>query len=140
MTTKDKVLEALGLNGPAKVAVIVRRTELGETTVRKMLKELVDGGEAIRLESGLFHLPPQAAEKPAEPKVRQPGQKDKETQQRDDEVLLVLQRNGQMSREEIAEKLNTTSSLAYLSLYRLRRDGLVKQIHIGTRTPDWAVV
>lgn len=136
MNSTDRVVEFLRERGPSKVAVICKNLELGETTVRTALKGLVGIG-MVSTDAGVYSLVAKSSQKASKAKARETGQA---VQERDAKVLELLQNAGQLSREEIAEKLGVSSSFAYLSLYRLRRDNKVKQVHIGTRTPDWSLV
>lgn len=50
-----------------------------------------------------------------------------ETMDRDDTIEKLLQTRGAMTRNEIADELELTTTLTYLSLDRLRRQGRAKK-------------
>lgn len=56
---------------------------------------------------------------------------------RDQQVLDTLAGGVQLTRNEIAEKVGFTGGLTYLSLYRLKRDGLVVRVSDGTTRRAW---
>ena len=62
------------------------------------------------------------------------------TIQRDGEILDILQRSGMpVGRKPLAEMLGVNQNIIYLSLSRLRRDGLVKTVRQG-KHHLWTVV
>lgn len=56
---------------------------------------------------------------------------------RDQRVLDTLTNEVHLTRNEIAEKVGFTGGLTYLSLYRLKRDGLVTRVADGTTRRAW---
>lgn len=56
---------------------------------------------------------------------------------RDQQVLDTLANEVHLTRNEIAEKVGFTGGLTYLSLYRLKRDGLVTRVADGTTRRAW---
>lgn len=65
----------------------------------------------------------------AAPKTGRGRPRPENTVQRDEAVLAKLREAGAegMTRDQLAEKLAVQSSHAYLSLFRLHRDGLVRR-------------
>lgn len=59
---------------------------------------------------------------------------------RDNQVRELLASQGPLTRVGIAEKLSITPSLAYMSLFRLSREGAVRRV-IGdtTRSNTWEI-
>lgn len=55
------------------------------------------------------------------------GTRPEHVRARDEQVLTYLQDHGMASRNDIADSLGLSRSLTYLSLYRLREAGKVKQ-------------
>lgn len=51
-----------------------------------------------------------------------------DTIERDNKVHALLVEQGSLSRTQIAEKLGITTSLAYMSLFRLNKDGRVRRV------------
>lgn len=59
---------------------------------------------------------------------------------RDSQILEILQRSGMpVGRKPLADMLGVNVNIVYLSLTRLRRDGLVKTVRQG-KHHLWAVV
>jgi len=50
-----------------------------------------------------------------------------ETIERDEKILKLLQRSGSFTRNQIAEALGLDTTITYLSLDRLRRQGRVRK-------------
>lgn len=50
------------------------------------------------------------------------------TVERDERVYQLLRAEGRLTREQIAEKLSITPSIAYMSLFRLKRDGYAQRV------------
>lgn len=65
----------------------------------------------------------------AETEIKRPRGRPRpdETMDRDDTIEQLLQTRGAMTRNEIAEELNLTTTLTYLALDRLRRQGRAKK-------------
>lgn len=62
------------------------------------------------------------------------------TLERDVQILDILQRSGMpVGRKPLAEMLGVNQNIIYLSLSRLRRDGLVKTVRQG-KHHLWTVV
>jgi predicted ArsR family transcriptional regulator len=62
-----------------------------------------------------------------------------DTIERDEKVAQLLSAEGPLTREEIATKLGITPSIAYMSLFRLRKSGdVAKATGEGVRPHTWA--
>lgn len=59
-----------------------------------------------------------------------------------DALTLRLLRRSRLTRDELAQRLDCTSHLAYLSLWRLQQDGLVRRVPntANGRTNVWEVI
>lgn len=143
--SEDKILEALRA-GDVTVKQVVTRTELGETTVRTKLNELADAGVVTRDEDGRWLVAAQTAEPEPEPepeKAKTGGdlaRRHAEAVARDTQVLDVIKQSNGITRDQIAQQLNITSKLAYMSLWRLNKQGVVQKNGTGTRVPSWTAV
>jgi DNA-binding transcriptional ArsR family regulator len=62
---------------------------------------------------------------PATEKRGRPRPQD--TVARDEAVAQLVREKGPLSRTQIAEQMGITPSIAYMSLFRLRRDGYVRR-------------
>lgn len=114
---------------------VVEKTGLSETTVRKALKQLAEEGK-VRIDkvgrTTRWSLPLADED---EGKDKGPS----EAQQRDAELVAALEANGPLSVTQVAEVLEVKRSLAYVSVWRLAKQGKVVKKETGTRTPVWAV-
>ncbi len=64
------------------------------------------------------------------------------TIERDESVYRLLHTKGPLTRTQVAEELGCKPSVAYMSLFRLRRDGQVQRAAGSTdaRTRTWEAV
>lgn len=149
---RQRILALLFQRGPCKVAMLARATNLGETTVRTTLKNLVDMGEVMRTEEGLYMA---SASKKASPKATTTPKENGEgktrggpkgqrehTLERDGKVLAAVEKaKTPVTVADLAEQLGETKAFVYLSLYRLKRDGKVSISRVeGSRTPVYTKV
>jgi predicted transcriptional regulator len=136
----DEVLDFLITHGPAKATVIAHGCNASETTMRKLLKQLLEEG-VIKKDGQMFVYKANKKQRSQRSVTREL------VQERDDVVLGILKKlNGDetMSRTEILKAVKSngwecTGSHVYLSLHRLRAEGLVQSIRIGKRAPEWCV-
>lgn len=157
-TTTTKVLETVRAEGTRGAAVkdVVKATGLGDTTVRKALDDLVRGGFLTKDKPGATMLffdvqkddledeptkgeevknvtdtstTPQQRGRPRDPKAIE----------RDEKVLGLIAKAGDegIGIGDLAEKADCTTQLAYLSVYRLRKEGKITSARNGSRTPQY---
>lgn len=125
--------------GAKTVAQLVEATGKSESTIRKTLKTLVEAG-AITKTGTEYAIAPTPDTVEGEKRGR--GRpKDPFVQARDEEVFDILKKAGDEGKTvaEIAEVLEVKNTVAYLSVWRLRKDERVKKVLNGTRQPSWAV-
>jgi predicted transcriptional regulator len=82
---------------------------------------------------------PSASASEPKPKNGVGRPKDPEVQRRDERVLELIKKDG-ASVAQIAEKLGVSTGIAYLSVWRLRKAGVVQKQVTGSRTPIWVHV
>jgi predicted transcriptional regulator len=136
------VLEDVTAKGEgAHVRDIATVSGLSETTVRKQLKELETGGFARRVPNATTQWEAVSKhEDDAEPKSNGAQGRGRprtpEAEARDGAVLALIKK-GVGDTGEIAKSIGTTRGLAYLSVWRLVKAGLVKKEATGTRSPNY---
>lgn len=164
--TTTTILAAIA-DEPKTVTEIVEETGLGETTVRKAVKDLEDAG---RLEEAgkngraatyraVGNEPEKETEEPApqpsteslqellpggkspakKKEAREKGPDKREVAASRDRMLLeTIKASGDgLTRVQLAEKADVKESLVYMSLWRLHKAGDVEKVPTGTRTPVW---
>jgi hypothetical protein len=162
-STTVKILEAVRAEGDRGAAVkdVKKATSLGDTTIRKGLDELVTGGFLRKDKPGatmLFFdvrkdddtgeevkdMPndlTEKAEAAAAPTQNRGKPRDEKTIARDAKVLEAIKASPDgLSVDAVAEATDTQRSLAYIAIYRLRRDGKIESARNGTRTPVYKAV
>jgi predicted transcriptional regulator len=79
-----------------------------------------------------------------EPSAARGRPRPQETIARDEKVLELIAAEGELSRAAIAEKLGITPNLAYMSIFRLKRAGLIERTSVegegGARQNVWRKV
>jgi len=143
--TEDMILSTLKqADGQLTVKEIAEATQLGETTVRTHLKNLVEGGKVFKTGSKYSTT----AAEPKPPRVKKekpvregPTQRDVAAEL-DTAVLEALKANGPQSCEALVGlvPITTTRARVYTSLWRLKRDEKVVKVQSESRTPQYELV
>ena len=132
---EDQIRAAL-VSGPKTVKELVEITGKSESTVRKAVKALEASGAVTK--DGTSYA---VAEITKGDENRGRGRpKDPFVQARDERVLEVVKNSGEagVTTASIAEKLDITTNAAYISVWRLKKDGKVTKVLNGTRQPAYA--
>lgn len=161
MNTQERITALLKPYPGLTAAQLTEMLELNDSTVRSALKKLEAEGEVTKTDErpATYHLTntEEAAEEAPEneasdtpktktgnnPRSRRGGDvKERRAiaDERDQRVLAFLKKNGPSTRRELAEALDLTYDLTYISLWRLKnRSDAVEMKRTGTRSPAWAV-
>lgn len=115
-------------HGPTKVSVLAKQAGIGETTTRKIL-HLLQGEGKLHPDGSLWGLAGTTAgevkPKPQPVSGDSPATRRTNALERDNAVVNHLAASGPKTRNEVAEFMGVKPSEAYLSLFRLRKAGLV---------------
>lgn len=126
------ILDYLKEHGPTKVSVLTKVAKIGETTTRKVLRLLEANHEVVK-HGALWEIKTTEADRVVAKKAHRSRATDAPTPsgrraaaiERDGEVCNTLAASGPQTRNEVAERFGIKPSEAYLSLFRLRKAGLV---------------
>lgn len=124
----------------AKVSALAKGLHRSETTVRRTVKQLIDVGELVN-EEGRIKMATRTRTKkeeaPAEEKQPRTGQR-AHTTELDNKILAVITKSKDkgVTKDAVAEAVNTTPTLAYGALHRLKAAGKINIQRVeGSRTP-----
>jgi len=135
---EDQIKTALA-DGAKSVKEIAAALGKGETTVRKTLTALAESGALVK-EGSKYAIAP--TEPAGEGSTRGRGRpKDPFVQARDDRALALIAESGEtgLTVAQLAEKLEVEKpTIAYLSVWRLRKAGLIAKVLNGSRQPAYA--
>lgn len=152
------LIEDATYEGPSQGATVrdlVDKIEKSETSVRKAVKELEDGGfvrkngadgrhwryVAVRKNEGeeVNTMAAETTNTKAETTSAGRGRpKDPAVQDRDAKVMALVEKSAEgVTVEEVAAALKIERNAAYLSIWRLRKAGQVNKTQTGSRTPRW---
>lgn len=155
MTEVLHLIEEESYEGGALVHVsdLITLTERSESTVRKAVKELLDGGFIATVEgykpTAYVAVRKHDTDEPREVKnmtdeepIKADGRgrpRDPGVEERDEKVLSLIGSTPEgLTVAELAAQLDVKPGIAYLSIWRLRKQGKVVKTPSGTRAPRWA--
>jgi predicted transcriptional regulator len=144
--TKDQLMMAaiMRRGEPMKVAALAHAAGIGETTARRVIKELVITGILVRTDEGTYNMATASkTKKAAEKKAAvNPRGKRPDSAARDDAVFAAIKKlKDGASKTAVAEAVGGEPGKTYLSIWRLKHEGRVEIVRVeGSRTPIYRVV
>jgi len=132
-----QVLEHLLIHGPSKVTVLKTAANLSETSTRKLMDRLCRESKVIK-DGPFFKLNEQTNSGSNLGEARRAAVTDRDQQVR--ALFGELAADETASRDKVASMLKMPGSLAYLSIYRLHKQGVLERVHVGKRAPEWRCV
>lgn len=141
---REKVLTAIK-KGTTTVNELTDKLGISESTVRAAIDSLVEvgaikkNGAKGRSASYVVFAEQEETKLKEEEKQNAGRPRQEEIKARDEQVLEIIKKAGSdgVTKQGIAEALGVTSSLAYISVHRLKKDGKITKVGSGTRSPHW---
>lgn len=115
---QDQIMAHLKEHGPSTVKELKLALGGSDTTIRKHLKTLIGDDEVVTGEDGKYAIPS---------KAKGPSRSHEQAQARDDAVLAIITKE-QVTTAEVAKKIGISESLAYVSIWRLQKQGKVRKV------------
>lgn len=138
----DKLMNAFATGKDLTVADLVEKTELAGSTIRTNVKKLLEAKRVKQVDGSkpaAYSITTPDLETPVPSSGGTGRARRAEAAARDERVLTMVGAASPDGRttKDMSEDLGLKTSLVYISLYRLNRDGAVTSKRVGDRSPRW---